>query len=324
MARTVGCVLVARASHRDRARGAHTTLSGSARPTKSDLQSQLEKTLALKPLVMFGAASGCASSAAVVSALDRAGIGCALIDLEGLPPEISADLQGLLQTLTGNDGPPWVFLGGHAAGSANDVLSLIESGELLARLARTQDWQAKAFMRKERTFEVVRTEKEWRSLLPKPAYDVLRGRTTEPSGSSKYTKEAPKSGHFACRGCHFPLYPALSKFISASGWPSFSYCYHSSKHGCNVGARRDRQPASELDEVHGVAASFEVFCARCGGHLGHVFFDTFSDENANGERHCVNGMALLYHADDPAEELRIEKLDILPPSFLDALSPELQ
>ena len=70
------------------------------------------------------------------------------------------------------------------------------------------------------TFEVVKTDAEWRRLLTPAQYDVLRGHGTEPAGSSPLDREKRK-GVFACAGCELPLFSSETKFDSGTGWPSF-------------------------------------------------------------------------------------------------------
>lgn len=125
--------------------------------------------------------------------------------------------------------------------------------------------------------DVVKTEKEWRQLLSRTEYLILRKKSTEPAFSGKYDKFFPQFGHFKCRGCASPLYSVRSKFDSRSGWPAFDQCY--------VGAVR-----TKLDLKRGLKK--EVLCRRCGGHLGHVFHGECL--TVTNERHCINSVALVY------------------------------
>jgi len=104
-------------------------------------------------------------------------------------------------------------------------------------------------------------------------YRILRQRGTEMPHSHEYNQFQPETGYFACAGCGLPLFSAASKFQSNCGWPVFDKCFHSEDIGCHVATRPDG------------SGSLEILCPKCSGHLGHVFFDAFSEKNPNGERH---------------------------------------
>lgn len=125
-------------------------------------------------------------------------------------------------------------------------------------------------------FAVERTEEDWRRLLTPAQFRVLREHGTERPGSSPLDREH-RAGLFACAGCEQPLYRSDDKFDSRTGWPSFT------------------QPiagATGTAEDWGILGlRTEVHCARCGGHLGHVFAD---GPPPTGTRHCLNGDALAF------------------------------
>lgn len=126
------------------------------------------------------------------------------------------------------------------------------------------------------TFEIVRSEDEWRRALSPEAFRVLRGHGTERPGSSPLDHEA-RPGVFACAGCELPVYGSEHKFDSRTGWPSF-----------------DRPVADAVgtsDDWGLLGLRTEVHCRRCGGHLGHVFAD---GPPPTGQRHCINGAALAF------------------------------
>jgi peptide-methionine (R)-S-oxide reductase len=127
-------------------------------------------------------------------------------------------------------------------------------------------------------FEARRSEAEWRDLLSPAEYEILREEGTEPPNSSPLNDEA-RVGTYHCRGCDLPLYPSEAKYDSGTGWPSF----HSALPGA-IGTRADR---SFIFQVR-----TEVHCRRCGSHLGHVFDD---GPEPTGKRHCLNGLALVFH-----------------------------
>jgi peptide-methionine (R)-S-oxide reductase len=128
-----------------------------------------------------------------------------------------------------------------------------------------------------------RTEQEWRDLLTPEQFEVLRNKGTERAFTGEYafTKD---DGVYRCSGCGAELFRSDTKYDSGTGWPSFW------------------EPITpEAVERHEDDSLFmrrtEVTCARCGGHLGHVFND---GPRPTGERYCMNSVSLrLDPADDP-------------------------
>lgn len=126
------------------------------------------------------------------------------------------------------------------------------------------------------TFPVTKTEAEWRSLLSAAQYEVLRAHGTEAAGTSPLLHEA-RAGFFHCAGCDSALYDSATKYDSGTGWPSFWDHLPDA-----IGTSIDRKLIMPRTEVH---------CARCGGHLGHVFED---GPKPTGLRYCMNGVALSF------------------------------
>ena len=128
----------------------------------------------------------------------------------------------------------------------------------------------------EQTFEITKSEAEWRQRLAPEQYRVLREHGTERAGSSPLDKEHGK-GTFLCAGCELALFSSDTKFDSRTGWPSFYVPLDNA-----VGTTSDRGFFMTRTEVH---------CRRCGGHLGHVFDD---GPQPTGLRYCMNGAALKF------------------------------
>ncbi|HSL27064.1 MAG TPA: peptide-methionine (R)-S-oxide reductase MsrB [Acidimicrobiia bacterium] len=119
------------------------------------------------------------------------------------------------------------------------------------------------------------TEAEWRRRLTSEQYHVLREAGTEQAFTGRYWN-SKEPGRYLCAGCGAELFDSKDKYDSGTGWPSFT------------------RPASEdgvetaTDSRYGMVRT-EVKCARCGGHLGHVFGDGPGPE---GLRYCLNSAAL--------------------------------
>jgi peptide-methionine (R)-S-oxide reductase len=126
-------------------------------------------------------------------------------------------------------------------------------------------------------FAFTLTDAEWRKKLSPEAYEVLRQQGTEPPESSPLDHEFA-AGRYDCAGCDQHLFLSTTKFDSGTGWPSFWAPIKDA-----VATSSDSSLLMERTEVH---------CARCGGHLGHVFDD---GPKPTGLRYCMNGVALSFH-----------------------------
>jgi peptide-methionine (R)-S-oxide reductase len=131
---------------------------------------------------------------------------------------------------------------------------------------------------KARTFPLHLTDAQWRARLTASQYAILRKHATERPFSSALNHEKRK-GTFVCAGCALPLFASSTKYDSGTGWPSFWQPLPKA-----VGTQTDIDLGYPRTEVH---------CARCGGHLGHVFDD---GPQPTGKRYCMNGDALLFRA----------------------------
>ncbi|MEN8936237.1 MAG: peptide-methionine (R)-S-oxide reductase MsrB [Planktotalea arctica] len=125
-------------------------------------------------------------------------------------------------------------------------------------------------------FEVTRSSAEWKAMLSKQQYKVMREEGTERPFSSPLDKNYA-AGTYECRGCALPLYASEHKYDSGTGWPSF----YQSLPGA-IGTKEDRKLFSLRTECH---------CRRCGSHLGHIFED---GPAPTGKRHCLNGVSLVF------------------------------
>jgi peptide-methionine (R)-S-oxide reductase len=124
--------------------------------------------------------------------------------------------------------------------------------------------------------DIPKTEEEWRARLTPEQFQVLRIHGTERAGTSPLNSEH-REGMFRCAGCGVELFTSATKFDSGTGWPSFWAPLANA-----VETTVDRKFGMERTEVH---------CARCKGHLGHVFSD---GPPPTGLRYCMNGVSLTF------------------------------
>ncbi|EKF20673.1 peptide-methionine (R)-S-oxide reductase MsrB [Nitratireductor pacificus] len=126
------------------------------------------------------------------------------------------------------------------------------------------------------TFEITKTEDEWRRILSEQQFAVLREEATERAFTSPLNEEK-RAGLFHCAGCDLPVYSSETKFDSGTGWPSFWEAVPDA-----IGTKEDNSLFMTRTECH---------CRRCGGHLGHIFDD---GPPPTGKRHCINGVAMTF------------------------------
>ncbi|WP_194755674.1 peptide-methionine (R)-S-oxide reductase MsrB [Aliidiomarina indica] len=124
------------------------------------------------------------------------------------------------------------------------------------------------------------SEEEWRERLSPEQYAILRGHGTERPFSGTLLYEN-REGDYCCAGCGLPLFPADTKFDAGCGWPSF---YQALPNAIRY----------LKDSSHGMSRT-EIRCARCDGHLGHVFND---GPAPSGQRYCLNSRAMTFIATD--------------------------
>ena len=138
-----------------------------------------------------------------------------------------------------------------------------------------------------RSFEVSKSETEWRDLLGDDGYWILRQVGTEIPYTSLLLAEA-RTGTYLCGACFLPLFVSETKYDSKTGWPSFWE---------PIEGQLGLIPDCQLSEP------IEYHCLRCGGHQGHIFGD---GPPPTGERWCNNGASLIFVLEgDPLPELRV-------------------
>src|SRR5690349_7755208 len=128
---------------------------------------------------------------------------------------------------------------------------------------------------------ITKTEEEWKTVLSKEQFRVLREAHTESPGSSSYN-DLKDDGVYQCAACHTPLYKSTTKFSSGCGWPAFY-------EGLPGAIKRVEDKSAGMTRI-------EIKCTKCDSHLGHVFKNEGYKTPTN-DRHCVNGISMKFQKD---------------------------
>lgn len=127
-------------------------------------------------------------------------------------------------------------------------------------------------------FAVSHTDAEWQRILGPDRFAIMRRDGTEPPYSSPLNNET-RTGLYSCAGCNLALFESKWKYDAGEGWPSFWTVRPNA-----TKTRDDYELVEQRTEVH---------CARCGGHLGHIFDDGPAPTHL---RYCIDGLALKFSA----------------------------
>ena len=161
------------------------------------------------------------------------------------------------------------------------ALALVAIGAVAATAWASQPTEPYQPSRADR---VEKTDAEWQAELSEEEYRILRRKGTERAFTGEFWDDK-EPGIYTCGGCGLELFDAKAKFKSGTGWPSY---YEPIAKG-------------HIDELTDGSIGMlrtEVLCARCGGHLGHVFND---GPEPTGLRYCINGNALDKKPVDPPD-----------------------
>ena len=135
------------------------------------------------------------------------------------------------------------------------------------------------------TPKIDKSKSEWKELLTKDQFRILRKKGTEIPFTGEYNDNKRK-GTYLCAGCGQALFRSDTKYESGTGWPSFW-------------APIESESVGEHADNNMLMRRTEIVCNRCGGHLGHVFDD---GPEPTGQRYCVNSLSLKFEEENPSGE----------------------
>lgn len=150
---------------------------------------------------------------------------------------------------------------------------------ILISLNSCQGQEKKQTTAEAKTPQMTKTDAEWKKELMPEQYEVLREKGTEQAFTGEYWNHFEK-GKYVCAACENVLFDSDAKFVSDCGWPSFDKAIKGSV-------------VYETDMSFGMERT-EVMCAKCGGHLGHVFDD--GPKETTGKRFCTNSVSVKFVA----------------------------
>lgn len=168
-----------------------------------------------------------------------------------------------------------VFLGLFACNFSGEPVQQVSRAEAVAISITTDSLILPQYDGNKRLIKVTKTDAEWKKQLNELEYNVLRQEGTERAFSGDLWKNHAQ-GTYVCRGCGLPLFSSTTKFESGTGWPSFWK------------PLKPEYVKENTDNAYGMTRT-EVECARCGGHLGHVFDD---GPKPTGLRYCMNSVSM--------------------------------
>lgn len=155
-----------------------------------------------------------------------------------------------------------------------DLIAILLAGCFLPACSQSKQETRKT---EKVSFEVTKTDAEWKKQLTPIQYEVLRQKGTERAFTGKYW-DNHKKGTYYCAACHLALFDSETKFESGSGWPSFYQPVNATA-------------VTIIKDTSYNMVREEVVCRRCGGHLGHVFED---GPDPTGLRYCMNSASLEF------------------------------
>jgi peptide-methionine (R)-S-oxide reductase len=148
---------------------------------------------------------------------------------------------------------------------------------VIAAQAQQQEEQKNPYYKPADNSKLTVSNEQWKKVLTPKVYNIMREKGTEAPDTGPYVHN-PKKGVYYCAACGHALFSSSAKFDSHTGWPSF------------YKPLNEQSIAKDKDKTYGMERD-EVLCARCGGHLGHVFDD---GPPPTGLRYCMNGYALHF------------------------------